>query len=170
MAAALADHLGELVLRIAEPLHQLAITARFLDRVEVRPLHVLDNRDLERVLVGKIPDDRRQLVQLSQLRSPPTPLAGDDLITPACRIGPHHDRLHHALLPDGLGKLGQILLAEILARVEPPRAHQVDRQDPLLTFRRQFRLHLLRTLIADQRCKPPSKPALLQWLHSFAFS
>jgi len=58
-------------------------------------------------------------MQLGQLRRPPAPLAGDDLEhfgTPRGR--PHQDGLQHALFPDRVGEILQLLGAEILARLE----------------------------------------------------
>ena len=68
---------GELLLRVAEFLDQLLVAGRFLDRIEIRALHVLDQRELGDLLVGQIADDDRTLCRLArcaarQRRSPAT--------------------------------------------------------------------------------------------------
>ena len=55
------------------------VAARLLDRVEVLALHVLDDRDLERLVVGDLDRHDRHVVQAGALRRAPAPLAGDDL-------------------------------------------------------------------------------------------
>ena len=51
MRAALADDLREIALGIAEILDEPLIAARFLDRVEIGALHVLDDRQLQSLAV-----------------------------------------------------------------------------------------------------------------------
>ena len=51
VAAALADDPGEIVLGVAELADQLLVAQRLLERVEVGALHVLDDRELERLAV-----------------------------------------------------------------------------------------------------------------------
>ena len=87
MAAALADDLGELLLAVVEALDQLAIAGRLLDGVEIRALHVLDDRKLENFLVGEFAHDDRHRVQAGLLRRAPAALAGDDLVAAALRLG-----------------------------------------------------------------------------------
>ena len=55
------------------------IALRLFHRVEVFALHVLDDRDLERVAVADIDRHDRHLVQAGELRGAPAPFAGDDL-------------------------------------------------------------------------------------------
>ena len=57
VAAALADHLGQLLLGITEALDQIVITGRLLDGVKVAALHVFDQRNLEQLLVAQLTDD-----------------------------------------------------------------------------------------------------------------
>jgi hypothetical protein len=51
MAAAFADDRRQLLLRVAEFVHQPLIARRFLERVEIRALDVLNQRQLQRLLV-----------------------------------------------------------------------------------------------------------------------
>ena len=57
MAAALADDLRKVLLRIGKLLDQLAVALRLFQRIEVDALHVLDDRELERFLVVDLADD-----------------------------------------------------------------------------------------------------------------
>ena len=71
MAAALADHAGDVAVRIAVSLAELGVAGGLLERVEIGPLHVFDNRDFERLAVAGLDDDDRDLVQ----RRPAAPRA-----------------------------------------------------------------------------------------------
>src|SRR6185312_13352239 len=77
MAAALADHLGQIFLRIAVTVHQQPIAFSLLDRVQVFALNVLDDGNLDRFLVGERAHHHRQLVQIGALRRPPATISYD---------------------------------------------------------------------------------------------
>ena len=101
MAAALADDLGDVVLAAFEFVGERVIALRLFHRVEVFALHVLDDRDLERVAVADIDRDDRHFVQAGELRGAPAAFAGDDLEAVLRALHrPHHDRLDHAVLLD----------------------------------------------------------------------
>ena len=59
---------------------QLLVAERFLDRVEVGALDVLDDRELERGAVVDVAHDDRDLRQPRALRRAPAAFAGDDLV------------------------------------------------------------------------------------------
>ena len=80
VAPALAESLGQPLLGVAEAVHQLAIALRLLERVEVGALDVLDDGELQHLGVVEVSEDRRQRVDAGELRRPPAPLAGDDLV------------------------------------------------------------------------------------------
>ena len=80
MAPAFADHAGDVAVRIAIIGAELGVSGGFFERVEVRPLHVFDDGDLERFAVASLDDNDRDLVQPCPLRGPPAALAGDDFI------------------------------------------------------------------------------------------
>ena len=109
MAAALADDLGEVLLRVAVAVHQELVPLPFLDRVQVLALDVLDDGDLDRFLVGQRADDHRHVMQIGELRRAPAALAGDDLIGVA-RRRPDHERLHQPALADRGRKLLELRL------------------------------------------------------------
>ena len=60
MGAGLVDELAELLLGMAIFVDQALIGLRLLDRVEVLALDILDQRDLERLVVAELADDRRE--------------------------------------------------------------------------------------------------------------
>ena len=82
--ALLADALGDFVLGQLEIVDQDPVGLGLLDRVQLLALEVLDERQLEELLVGDVPDDRRDLVDAGALGRPPAALAGDQL-EPAVR-------------------------------------------------------------------------------------
>jgi hypothetical protein len=127
MAAALADHLAEIGLRVAVLVDQLLIARRLLDRIEVGALDVLDDRQFERDAIA----DLAMMTGTRSgrpLRRPPAPLAGDDFITARFARRPHHDRLDDAMLADRLGEIAQILLGEAAPRIARIGIDDIDRQ------------------------------------------
>ena len=79
MAAALADDLAEIGLRVLMIIDQLLVAERFLDRVEIGTLDVLDDRQLECGAIVDIADEHRDLDQSGPLGSTPATLARNDL-------------------------------------------------------------------------------------------
>src|SRR6185312_8945779 len=59
MAAALADHAGDVAVRIAMNLAELGVAGRLLERAQIGPLHVFDDGDFERLAVAGLHDDDR---------------------------------------------------------------------------------------------------------------
>ncbi len=76
MAAALADHLPEVGLGMAVIVDELLVAHRLLDRIEIGPLDVLDDRQFQRRTVVDLPHDDRNFgagphaAQQRQRRSP----------------------------------------------------------------------------------------------------
>ena len=125
MAPRLVDDPGKLFLGMGKLVDEALIGLRFLDRVEILPLDILDQRNFERLLVGEVADDRRNFVEPRPLRRPPTPLAGDDLET--VTVGTNDDRLDDAARPDRFGKLGKRLFLEDPSRLAGVRLDPGDR-------------------------------------------
>ena len=112
-----------------ELVDELAIGERLLDRVEVRALEVLDERDLELVAVGELADDGRDPLEAGRDRGrADAALAGDELVAVE-RLG-DEDRLEHAVLADARGELVEARLVDAsarLVRVRPdPRERDLD--------------------------------------------
>src|SRR5580693_968737 len=106
MAAALADHLGKIGLRIEEFVAKALVARRFLEWIEVCSLDVFDDRELERLPVVSLEADNRHLMQSGALRRPPAPLSGDDFVTvrdPCQRA--RENRLNDAFFLDRGGQL-----------------------------------------------------------------
>ena len=132
MAAALAEGGAEIGLRIAELVDQAMVAGRFLDRVEIRALHVLDDGEFERRSVVRLDNGDRHVVQAGPLGRPPAALAGDDLVgVRALSEGAHHDRLDDAALADRAGEEVEIGLVEGLAWIARVGAQELDRHAPL---------------------------------------
>src|SRR5581483_4584821 len=160
MAAALADDLRHLLLRVAEALHQLAVAARLLDGIEVRALYVLDEGELGCLLVAEVAHDCGHVVQRRPLRGPPAPLAGDDLVATSLAVRQRDNGLQEPPAADGLDELGELALVEGLAGVAAARMQLVDRHQALLAMGRQPGPGLRR--LADQRGEPATKSAFLE--------
>src|SRR5690625_3178935 len=101
-AAALAHALRDRLLCQAQ-VHQLLEGIRLLNRIEVFPLKVLDDRDLKYLPVIELPHDNGYLGQAGFLRRTVAALSGHDLkLLPG---GTNQYRLQHSFLPDGSSKV-----------------------------------------------------------------
>ena len=123
--ARLADALGDVLLGEPELVDQLAVGQRLVDRVEVRALQVLDERDLELVAVGELADERRDPLEAGEAGRTHAPLAGDELVAVE-RLG-HEDRLEHAVLADARRELLEHGVVEPVARLVRVRADARER-------------------------------------------
>ena len=107
---------------------QPAVGMGLLQRRKVGALQVLDQRQLERLLVGELAHDDRHLVLAGPLRRPPAPLAGDDLVARCSAAGrADQQRLQDAALADRLRQRLQLGLVEPAARLQGRRAQELDR-------------------------------------------
>ena len=89
---------GDLVLGQAEFLAELAKGVRLLDRVEIFPLDVLDQGQLELFPIGQLPNDGRDPHQAGHSCGLDAALTGHDPIAIE-RLG-HEDRLEDAVVAD----------------------------------------------------------------------
>ena len=169
MAAAFADHFGDVVLAVAEIFHQRPIAFRLFERIEVGALHVLDDRELQRFLVSRLDDDDRHFVQAGTLRRAPAPLAGDDLegVRRAANR-PRHDRLNDAALAQRSGNSSSSASEKMrrglraFGRSELGRLRAAGRADARPSSRRRRRRsgRQVRGPIAIALRPPPSPPSL----------
>ena len=125
MASTLVNEPSKRLLGMAIIGDQPPVAVRFLDRVEVAALDILQQGDFESLGIVEIANDDRYLVEPSALRRPPAPLAGDDLVAMAVR--PDDDRLDQPALLDRGCKLLQRLLVEITAGLVEMRLDRGDR-------------------------------------------
>ncbi len=116
MTARLADQLADRILAMTMICDERFIALGFLDRVQILPLDILDQRDLGHRRIAVVADQRRDRMNLRPLRRSPATLAGDDLET--VTDAAHQDRLDHAMLGDRFGKLVEAILVEMLARLQ----------------------------------------------------
>ena len=157
MAAALADDLGDLVLAVFELVGERLIAAGLFERVEIGALHVLDDRELERLAVVDLEQHDRHVVQAGALRRAPAPLAGDDLVLiDRAAHGAHQDRLDDAALADRGRELVELGLGEMAARIARIGLEEFDRH-ALLAARALERGGLVAD-VADQRRQPAAEP------------
>ena len=132
MAAAFADHAGDIVLAVAEIADQCAIPFRLFERIEIGALDVLDDRKLQRFAVSGLDDDDRNLVQPGTLGRPPPPFAGDDLI----HVGnaaecARDDRLNDAAFAQRACQFIKLSIGKHPPRVARVRLQRRNRQMPL---------------------------------------
>jgi hypothetical protein len=113
--AVLADRFGQRFLRHRAVVEQPSVGARFVNRVEVLALDVLDEGHLQQLLVGDLADDDRNAQQPGNLCGAPAALAGDDL--EALADAPDDDRLDDAVGADRLGQLLERRLIHLGARL-----------------------------------------------------
>src|SRR5690606_15299078 len=100
-------------LRIAMIVDKPLISHGFLDRVQVRSLYVLDDRDLQRDAVVDVAENDRDLAEAGKLRCAPTAFARDDLVPPLlARRWSHHAALIKALLTHRRRPISKLGLAE----------------------------------------------------------
>src|SRR6478752_9465975 len=122
-----ADALGELLVRAAEVLEQLAVGGRLLERVELRAVKVLQQRVAEHVVVVGLAHDRGDRVATGLLGGAPATLAHDQLVRVLARAA-YDDGLQEADLLDRVHQLGERLLLEDLTRLAGVRTDLRDGQ------------------------------------------
>ena len=83
--AVLADTLRHLLLRHPELGDECAVRDRLFERIEVRPLDVLDERKFEHLMRRRVLDDDGHLPQPGAAGRLPAPLPGDDPVGDAVR-------------------------------------------------------------------------------------
>src|SRR5688572_18578282 len=82
---------------------QAVVCTRFVDRIEIFPLNVLDQGDEKRLPVGEGPDDGGDRCKTGLAGGEEPALSGDDLISLA--RGPEENGLKNSALADGGGQL-----------------------------------------------------------------
>ena len=124
MATGFVDESRDLILRMAVTVNELLVAIRLLDRVQILPLNILDQRNLGRGGIIDLSDDRRNGMQSRPLRGPPPPLAGDKL--EIISVGTQQHGLEDAALGDRVGELRDRFLVEVDARLGGIGADSAD--------------------------------------------
>ena len=151
VAAALADHAGNVVLAVAEIADQRTVALRLFERIKVGTLHVLDDGKLQGFLVARFDDDDGHFVQAGTLRRAPAPFAGDDLESVGrAAHRPRHDRLNHAALAQRRGQFIQLNVGEDAPRIARIRPQRSGRHAPLAA---RTLGRALGADVTDQGCK-----------------
>ena len=119
---------GDLFLRQAEVVHQLAIGRSLLQGVEVLAVDVLDDRSLKRPLVVGGANQSGNAPQAGPLGGPPATLPCNNLISFYCFSD--NDRLYHPDLGYRLGQGREGLLVEPVPRLVGV-GHDLDYVDVL---------------------------------------
>ncbi len=117
------------VLRHAEFVGEPREGPRFLDRIEVRPLQVLDEREFEELAIRDFLHDDGHALEAGDAGSLEAALPGDKLIRRRAEIAAHarHDhRLQHAVLADAVRQFAQRCLVELRTRLMRIRDDEVD--------------------------------------------
>ena len=157
VAPALADDARDVAVRIAVNLAELGVAGGLLERVEVGPLHVFDDGDLERLAVAGLDDDDRDLVQPRPLRGPPAALAGDDLVSVRdAGNGANDDRLDDPALLDRGGEFVELRIVEPLSRIARIGAQELDRR--LARAARDLGMRRVRPAQQGRESAPKARP------------
>lgn len=119
------DAVGQLVMRALELLEQLVVRSRLLQRVELSPVKVLQERVQEELLVIRGPDDGGDPLQTRFTAGPPASLAHDELKAVGTGL-PYDDRLKKTDLLDGGHQLGKRVLVEDLSGLTRVRRDGVE--------------------------------------------
>jgi hypothetical protein len=111
---------------LAEPLlfGQEAIGAGLLHGVEVLPLDVFQQRQLQHFIVGHVEYDDGDFRKTRFLGGTPTALAGHDFVP--VTVSAYHNGLNDAVFPDGLGQFAQGFIGEAEPRLLGIGEQQVD--------------------------------------------
>jgi hypothetical protein len=132
-----AQHLGYKRPALANPLRDLFVCqtkivgertecSRFFERIEVCPLDVLDQRQLELLLRCGFFDDYRNSCQPGTAHGTPAALAGDQLVIAAHQLG-YDQGLEQSVLANGCCKLFERMLIEMCAWLMWVWDNRIDR-------------------------------------------
>jgi hypothetical protein len=122
-----ADGVSRLLVRHLEFVDQALNPSRFLHRIQVFALNVLDQRKGQRCLVGHVAHQHRDLLESRHLCGAPPALPRDELVALAVDR-PDEQGLHQPLRANRRRKLGQRLLVHLGPRLVFARANASDRK------------------------------------------
>ena len=117
--AAPANFLRDVFLPHSKFIREPGICLRFLDGIEIRPLQIFDQRNLENFQVGGDASNHRHLGEPRFLRRPPAAFPGDQFV-PAADL-PHDQRLDDSMLANRLDQFVQRITREIFSRLQRTR-------------------------------------------------
>jgi hypothetical protein len=124
--AALADTLGDLILRQAEITVEPCVGPRLFDGIQVFALEVFNQREFEHLSVARLADDGGGLRDPKFTRGAPPSLSRNDLVLV---VDPANDeRLDDAALANAFDKLLQVLASKFLPWLKRAGRYLVKRQ------------------------------------------
>jgi hypothetical protein len=127
-----ANTLRDISERETELIQQRCIRSRLVDRREIFPRHVLDDRKQKRVPIFDLSHDGRDRGETCGLCGTPTAFTGDQLV-PILAVAAYENRLDNALHADRVAQLCNRVSVEAAAWLPPVRPDRSDRQlDELL--------------------------------------
>ncbi len=121
-----ADASSDFFLRQSQSFYKLLICLRFLDRIEILTMNVLDEREFEHTLIGDVTDDRWDLQQSGHLGCPPSAFPSNQLIAKAATSD--DNRLYETMSSDGVRELTQPLFIISNAGLMGIRIDKIDVQ------------------------------------------
>ena len=131
MAAALADDLRNLGVRIAIVRSELGVAGGLLEGVEICPLDVFDDSELKRLLLSDLEHEDRDVRLPCPSSGAPSAFACDDFVAVRSVWDcPDQDRLENAAGTDRLCKFVEFGLVKMLSRVPEIGAEKLDREAP----------------------------------------
>jgi predicted metal-dependent hydrolase/predicted DCC family thiol-disulfide oxidoreductase YuxK len=123
--AAFTDLERDFFLRELKLFRELRVTVCFFNRVEIFTLQIFDECEFQnRAVVGLARDDGN-FRQIQKLRRAPAAFTCDQFKKTIALA--HDERLHDALLTDGIGQFAQRFLGELFARLERGRTDFIQR-------------------------------------------
>ncbi len=120
---------GEFLVGGAEVAQELLVGGRFLQRVELLAVQVLQQGVAQHGVVGGVSYDGGDLAEARELGRPPAPFAHDQLVASGHDLA-DDDGLEQADLTQARGQLLQGVLVEVRPRLAGVRRHRVDRDLP----------------------------------------
>ena len=121
-----ADLLGQLLVCRAEVVKQLLVSCGLLEGVQLLAVQVFQQRVSEHVIVVRLPDNGRDVLQTCPLGSAPAALTHHEFVASAAKAA-HHYRLQQPYLGDGGGEFIESVVVEGAPWLSRVRRNRVDR-------------------------------------------
>jgi shikimate kinase len=126
VGAGAANLLGQLFMRSAEIVEQLLVRRRLFEGIQLLAMQVLQQRVPQHVVVVRLPDDGRDVLQARPLRSAPAALTHDEFVASAAEAT-HHDRLQQPHFGNGSGEFVQRVFVKGTPWLPRIRRNRVNR-------------------------------------------
>lgn len=121
---ALANSLGDIFLSQAEFFGEAAVGGGFLDGIQVRPLEVLDEGQLQDFLIGGFANNNRGLGQADFKGGAHTALTSDEFVFPTRQSD--NQGLDNTTFSNGINQVTELIIPELCAGLERARNDLVE--------------------------------------------